>query len=81
MIYAISPVIASSFPTTLIFAEIVRSPNRNPNISQSSASPLYKEILRFLPKLRKVESITKKIFFFCFHRYHYLRKILNFAAE
>ena len=29
------------------------SPNRNPRISQSSASPLYKEILQILTKLRK----------------------------
>ena len=32
--------------------------NRNPKFSQSSASPLYKEILRFLPKLRKIEGRT-----------------------
>lgn len=32
-----------------------RSPNRNPDFSQSSASPLHKEILQFFPKLRKVE--------------------------
>ena len=53
-IYAISPVITSSFPTTLIFFKIERSPNRNPNFSQSSELPLYKEKLRNLTKLRKV---------------------------
>ena len=41
-----------------------RSPNRNPKFSQSSASPLDKEILQFLTKLRKVESKTKKNFSF-----------------
>jgi len=29
--------------------------SKNPNISQSSASPLYKEILQILPKLRKLQ--------------------------
>ena len=38
-----------------------RSPNRNSGISQSSASPLYKEILRILPKLRK-NLVTAKRF-------------------
>lgn len=31
-----------------------RSPNRNPDFSQSSASPLHKEILQFFPKIRKI---------------------------
>ena len=38
-----------------------QSPNRNPRISQSSASPLYKEILQILPELRKNERNTKQI--------------------
>ena len=63
-IYAISPVITSSFPTTLIFFKIERSPNRNPNFSQSSELPLYKERLQILPKLLKNESNTKQIYLF-----------------
>ena len=43
-----------------------RSLFRNPEFSQSSASPLYKEILQILQKLQKVESKTKEfILFFC----------------
>jgi hypothetical protein len=38
-----------------------QSPNRNPQISQSPASPLYKEILQILPELRKNERNTKQI--------------------
>ncbi len=52
-IYAISPVITSSFPTTLIFFKIERSPNRNPIFPQFSKLPLYKEILQILIKLQK----------------------------
>ena len=52
-IYAISPVITSSFPTTLIFFKIERSLIRNPQNPQSPKLPLYKEILQFLTKLRK----------------------------
>ena len=37
-----------------------RSPNRNPDFSQSSASPLHKEILQFFPKLRKKVVVTKR---------------------
>ena len=38
-----------------------RSPIRNPVFPQSSKLPLYKEILRILTKLRKVERNTKQI--------------------
>ncbi|MBR1799867.1 MAG: hypothetical protein IJ767_00005, partial [Bacteroidaceae bacterium] len=53
-IYVLCPVIASSFPTTLIFVKIERSPIRNPDFSQSSKLPLYKEELLFFPKLRRI---------------------------
>ena len=43
-----------------------RSPNRNPKFSQSSASPLDKEILQFLTKLRKNERNAKGKFAFLF---------------
>jgi len=36
--FDMTPVITSSFPTTLIFVKIERSQNRNPEISQFSAS-------------------------------------------
>ena len=65
-IYAISLVITSSFPTTLIFEKTERSPNCNPKFSQSSASPLDKEILQFLTKLRKNERNAKGKFAFLF---------------
>ena len=38
----------------------VRSPIRNPVFPQSSRLPLYKEILRFLTKLRKIVGISKR---------------------
>ena len=59
MIYAISPVITSSFPTTLIFVKIERLPNRNPVFPQSPRLLLYKEKPSILTELRKVESKTK----------------------
>jgi hypothetical protein len=56
------------------------SPNRNPKISQSSASPLYKEILQILPKLQKVEGKTKKLpSFFCRDEEVSLSKAKKFA--
>ena len=58
MIYAISPVIISSFPTTLIFVKIERSLIRNPDNPQSPQLPLYKEILQFLTKLQKKSVIS-----------------------
>jgi hypothetical protein len=58
------PELASSFPTTLIFAEIERSLIRNPENPQSPKLPLYKENLQILPKLRKVESRTKEFILF-----------------
>jgi hypothetical protein len=41
-----------------------RLPNRNPIFLQSPRLPLYKEKLRILTKLRKVESKTKRFSFF-----------------
>ncbi len=52
-IYAIIPEIASSFPTTLTFVKIERSPNRNPIFLQFPKLPLYKEKQEIFPKLRK----------------------------
>ncbi len=38
--------------------------SKNPQNPQSHKLPLYKEILQFLPKLRKVESKTKEFILF-----------------
>ena len=69
MIYDISPVMTSSFPTTLIFSKKERSLYRNPNNSQLLETPLYKEILRNLTKLRKKNesSAKEKPQFFILH--------------
>ncbi|MBQ8114883.1 MAG: hypothetical protein IJ145_02015, partial [Prevotella sp.] len=63
-IYIVYPEITSSFPTTLISVKIERSPNRNPDYSQFPELPLYKEILKILPKLQK-NNINAK-FCLCF---------------
>jgi len=68
MIYAISPVITSSFPTTLIFVKIERSPNRNLIFPQFPRLPLYKEILQILAKLQKkpqIAQILQNISYLC----------------
>ena len=43
---------------------LVRSLIRNPQIPQSSASPLYKEILQILTKITKIFVLCKKILLF-----------------
>ena len=51
-------------PDNLDILKIERLPIRNPDFPQSPRQPLYKEKLRNLPKLRKVERNTK---LFCFY--------------